>query len=110
MESVAAPHSCWWKLAVVPVVIAILVSAGFHAKRVAEQQTALRVVQTVITVQAPVEDGNAGPVNTHSVHCDITVKNVNLDTDMIVPAHNFLMWESLKDGPLRPVEDALAGC
>jgi len=117
----------WWRvLLVAAVIIAIGVSAGFHAKRVGEQQTALRVAQTVpgalgpfewgetftmlgaarITVSAPVADGETTSGNSHSVHCDITVENIS-EKVLTVPAHNFLMWDTVQDGPLRPVEATL---
>jgi hypothetical protein len=122
----------WWIVLIVAVaVIATVARVGIHARQVFLQQDALHRAQIVpgakgpfewgqtfwdkngadqywvkISVGAPVADSSAASGVSHSVRCDISVEN-NSGSDLTVSAEDFLMWESLKDGPLHPVEGTL---
>jgi hypothetical protein len=121
----------WWVVLIVAgCAIGVFAQAGLHARQALQRQAALHLAEMVpgtegpfdwgamywdrngahqywvkITVQAPVADTTAASGGS-SLHCDITVENAS-ESDITVRADDFLLWESLEDGPLHPVEGPL---
>jgi hypothetical protein len=122
----------WWVVLIVAVcAVGVFVQAGLHTRQALQRQAALHRAQMVpgtkgpfdwgvtfsdsnganqywvkITVQAPVADTDVTSGGSRSVHCAVTVENAS-GSDISVWADDFLLWQSLNDGPLHPVERTL---